>query len=107
MEWLTDKNGKRYRKIGNIIEYEPEIMTTNGSIPMSMIGEEVKTEPIKKEKFMLCPFKDLLQCSPKCVFRSGDQCTFGQHKEKPGTICPFSGMTCSQNCALYDQGCRF
>ena len=28
-EWQTDENGKRYRMVGNIVEYAPTIHTTN------------------------------------------------------------------------------
>lgn len=107
MGWMVDSNGKRYRKVGNIIEYEPTIMTTNGVVSMERVGETVRTEPLKQEKLMLCPLKDLLKCDPRCVFRSGERCTFGEHGEKPGDLCPFTGTKCSIQCALYNEGCRF
>ena len=109
MEWKIDKNGKRYRKVGNVIEYETEVTTTCGVVPMGRLNEVVKTEKRtpKHEKLILCPLRDLLKCRPDCVFRSGERCTFGKHGEKPGEICPFTGRGCTSDCGFYDNGCRF
>lgn len=30
IEWKIDKDGRRYRTVGNMIEYAPDIVTTRG-----------------------------------------------------------------------------
>lgn len=35
-EWQVDERGRRFRRIGACIEYEPDVVSTFGSFPKSV-----------------------------------------------------------------------
>lgn len=124
-EWQTDKYGKRYRKIGNCIEYEPEI---NG-IPQSVFfrsqkaqkerdriarEQEQKEAAEKAARRRNCPFIDSngrnTDCSLEACALYMDGCTLARltpAKDTEGLQCPFDRYRhkCRKDCALYKGGC--
>lgn len=125
-EWQTDKYGRRYRKVGNCIEYEPEI---NG-IPQSVFfasqkrQAEQRAAELEREKREAaeraakrrnCPFIDSngrnTDCSREaCALFIGESCTLARltpAKDTEGLQCPFDRYKhkCRKDCALYRNGC--
>ena len=124
-EWQTDERGRRYRKIGNCIEYEPEI---NG-VPQSVFLESNRRMKEQREKQIIeeqreaarlqrlrrnCPFADGMQtdCKREACALFVDGCTLARWtatKATEGLQCPFSKYhsKCRTDCALYRGGCTF
>lgn len=125
-EWQTDKDGRRYRQTGNIIEYEMEL---NG-IPRSQFVASQERQRAQREAALKaeqqkaaelaklrrnCPFKDSMQTDCKreqCALFDGNGCTFARLKATratEGLQCPFSkyNFKCRTDCALYKGGCTF
>lgn len=124
-EWQTDQNGRRYRKLGNCIEYEPEI---NG-IPESVFfasqkrQREQRAAELEREqreaaeravKRRNCPFMDSngrnTDCSREACALFMDGCTLARltpAKDTEGLQCPFDiyRHKCRTDCALYKSGC--
>ena len=123
-EWQREPGpfGKRFRMVGNIKEYEPEI---NG-IPESIFHDMKKREKEQKEAEYKaaaqkaqpqrnCPFSDGMNtaCSlEKCALFLHDNCalaqTFGSPaKDTKGLLCPLNKyrQQCRTDCALYKGGC--
>ena len=124
-EWQTDKYGKRYRKVGNCIEYEPEI---NG-IPQSVFFRSQKAQKEQREKQLKeeqaraaekaarrrnCPFIESNSRNTDCTLEACalymDGCTLARltpAKDTEGLQCPFSRYRhkCRKDCALYKGGC--
>lgn len=90
-EWQTDKYGKRYRKVGNCIEYEPEI----DGIPQSVFFRSQKAQKEQREKQLKeeqtraaeraaqrrnCPFRDGMQtdCTRETCALFMDGCTLAR-----------------------------
>ena len=132
-EWEVDEHGKRFRRVGNIIEYEMMISVAGGiEIPESELGEyhrrqkeaeekrkaaameELKNRPEPKS----CPFSD--GCNNTCkregcnIFLKG-KCSIATIADASGveieeapaqnSKCPFSIYGRCQGCALYNKGC--
>jgi hypothetical protein len=123
-DWQTDENGRRFRKVGNVIEYEMEI---NG-IPRSQFfasqkaNKEAREAQQKAEQQRMreaaavrrdCPFNDNLHrdCTrEQCALFNGKSCTFASltpAKDTEGLTCPFNKYhyKCRKDCALYHNGC--
>ncbi len=124
-EWKTDETGRRYREIGNCIEYEPDI---NG-IPQSVFYRSQKAQKeldaIARDKKQReaaeraarrrnCPFIDSNTPNTDCSLESCalymDGCTFARltpAKDTEGLQCPFDRYRhkCRKDCALYRNGC--
>ena len=132
-EWEVDEHGKRFRRVGNIIEYEMMISVAGGiEIPESELGEyhrrqkeaeekrkaaameELKNRPEPKS----CPFSD--GCNNTCkregcnIFLKG-KCSIATIADASGveieeapaqnSKCPFSIYGRCQGCALFHNGC--
>ena len=121
----VDQHGKRFRKIGNCIEYEPEI---NG-IPQSVFFRSQKAQKEQREKQLKeeqaraaekaarrrnCPFIDSNSRNTDCTLEACalymDGCTLARltpAKDTEGLQCPFSRYRhkCRKDCALYKGGC--
>lgn len=132
-EWEVDEHGKRFRRVGNIIEYEMMISVAGGiEIPESELGEyhrrqkeaeekrkaaameELKNRPEPKS----CPFSD--GCNNTCkregcpLFLKG-KCSIATIADASGveieeapaqnSKCPFSIYGRCQGCALFHNGC--
>lgn len=115
-EWQTDENGRRFRRVGNSIEYATRITTTRGTY----YEDDVKAGILKKvapadpqeaapQTRKCCPFKKGLNpvCSDRCVFYSADGCAFKGDSgvETEGRYCPFTNGPCKDTCALYENTC--
>ena len=64
-EWETGSDGQRFRRVGNIIEYEPRITTTVGTLTprqLADINDRAKDKPsfvpVQTAPSKDCPFKD-------------------------------------------------
>ena len=102
---LIDSQGKRYRRVGNSLEYEPEIVTTFGTFPKGSYSEPRKIEtPIPKIR-KDCPFKTshYTNCDGNCSFFCDEKCCPGV--AQAGKRCPLPGrITCGEGCMLYENG---
>ena len=120
----VDQYGRRFRRIGNCIEYEPEI---NG-LPRSVFFASQKAQKVadeerrKRENEEIaarqtnrdCPFKEgrnqvKTSCEKDCPFYD-DGCVLANASTTPttdtnGKYCPIAGR-CNERCALYDHGCN-
>ena len=120
----VDPFGRRYRKIGNCIEYEPEI---NG-IPQSVFFASQEAQKIRDEEKRKreaeairqaqtnrdCPFKTgrnslKTSCEKDCPFYDGGcvlaNATTTPTAETDGRYCPIAGR-CNARCAMYNHGCK-
>ena len=124
-EWELDEWGKRFRRVGNCIEYATIIETTDGAFYEDELIEYQKRKKQQEEqrlkeirhfvkKPMSCPFKmgrhDLnVNCVSDCVFYDGSKCTFSkanedQGRDPKGKYCPITSK-CREDCAFYNGGC--
>lgn len=127
-EWQVDKFGRRFRKVGNIIEYEMELVTSNGTFPSSQASEigsrmreerqkQIENEMRKASKPLFCPIKALKNsygsmCDREvCAFYTGESCGLKGGATAPGDTqgkkCPFSSIKCRTDCVIYCNGCNF
>ncbi len=121
----VDKYGRRFRKVGNCIEYEPEI---NG-LPRSTFFASQKAQKVRDEEnrkreaeamqamqtHRECPFKHgknnvHTSCEKDCTFYDGDGCVLAGTPNKPttdtnGKDCPIA-RKCNERCAMYADGCK-
>ena len=119
-----DANGKRFRKIGNCIEYEPTI----GGFPRSVFFASQKAQKAadeerrKREAEELvaartgrtCPFKEgrnniKTSCEKSCAFYVGTACVFTR-MDSPATrdtknMDCIIARKCNETCAMYNHGC--
>ena len=119
-DWETDQQGRRFRKIGGCIEYEPEISVNGVMIPVSQADavrkrmkedeERARKERAEAEaklnKLGSCPFSKGMssKCRIQCAFYSEEGCM--KSPETKGRRCPISNYGCSEDCMLYDNGCQ-
>lgn len=122
-EWQTDEQGKKYRMIGGVKEYEMTIRIDGIEIPQSELedynkrkkaaaaakAEAEKNKPAPPPR-KFCPFQSGLttDCDgEKCaLYLNG--CTLAQLSDEPpakateGMGCPFSAYhICRKDCALF------
>lgn len=120
-EWQVDSTGRRYRKVGDCIEYAMEITTTHGTMyadELNRFNKQLNEQQVPKQEprtiDKTCPIKTFkvtsyVNCDVKCAFFNGTGCRFGvadpEHiTETKGKYCPFM-FKCSERCALYQSGC--
>lgn len=130
-EWkIEPETGKRYRRIGNSIEYEMMIQTDAGLIPESQLAEhnsrmreqreaeqkriaaELKAEQERPKK--TCPLRDGLNTTcggNTCAFYFDDHCALAQISDRPpakktkGLKCPLNYCyVCHESCVLFSNG---
>lgn len=109
-EWEVDSSGKRFRRVGGCIEYEPTILTSHGTLTQRQLAEmnarakdkpsfvPVQTEPPKD-----CPFKRGVHtnCDKEaCAWYTGDRCAEKCPHPAPGKKCPYKNTACADDCAL-------
>ena len=122
--WETDELGRRFRRIGNCIEYEPTITTSNGTVRASALASHNEAmakvglnaeATAEKPTSTICPFKRGMsnRCDGERCAMYMDGCALrklatGLHaKETRGQRCPFLvGGACIQKCELYSNGCK-
>lgn len=121
----VDQYGRRFRKVGNCIEYEPEI---NG-VPRSVFFRSQKAQKVADEERRKreaeeqaarqtnrdCPWKEgrnqmQTSCEKDCPFYHDDGCVFAIVDTEPTTdtkdkYCPIAGR-CKERCAMYAHGCK-
>ena len=109
-EWEIDTaSGRRYRFDGRVCEYEPTILTSNGTLTeqqlhqMNAAKKNQTFTPAVPEPSKNCPFKSGMQ--PKC---DGEACAWytatgcAQVCPHPaaGKKCPYKHAACAYDCAL-------
>ena len=105
----VDQHGKRFRKIGNCIEYEPEI---NG-IPQSVFFASQKAQEAARTG-RTCPFKVgqnsiKTSCEKSCAFYVDTACILARMdtpatKDTKDMDCIIA-RKCNERCAMYNHGC--
>lgn len=122
-EWELDKYGRKFRRVGNAIEYAPEIMTTGGIVRADDLEahnermkqererqEQERREKREKEPKGRCPLKHstIVKCESTCVLYDGSGCMLASGRaetDTAGKTCPFTGGQCNDVCMLYVGGC--
>lgn len=127
-EWQVDEYGRRFRKIGDVKEYEMVYRIDGIEVPASQLEDfnrrqaEAAKARIEADKAKptepkgLCPFKRgrnnlHVGCERDCAFYGGTSCVLAVTISQPardtqGMKCPIAG-TCGTSCALYAGGCKF
>lgn len=108
-----DEKGRHFRRVGNIIEYEPIITTSFGNIPESQLEEARRKDNEQRQKRLQelnsqiksvkqCPLKKST-CYNSCAWWSGSECLLTCSKaftEGNNKQCPISQKLCQKDCAL-------
>ena len=110
-EWQIDKNGRRFRMIGNIKEHEPEISVHGVMIPISQadtVRKNCENKQITEAEPVLgfCPLRASrvhIRCEPGCAFYDNG-CM--KSTQTLGKRCPLSNQICTESCMLYDGECQ-
>lgn len=113
--WEVDKYGKRFRKVGNVIEYELEYIhpriPRNPEREAELRKQESEREA-KRHTGHFCPFKDGLNtgCLTDCALYGKTACALSMKEEPPTKDtkeknCPIYKKKCNETCALYFNGC--
>ena len=131
--WETDADGKRFRRIGNTLEYEMEVFVNGCYVPASQAesfraeaesAEKLRKEALKKAtnrpELKICPFSNGFNnnCKrEKCRLFVNGRCAIAiiadtngakQTDDKPTQeTCPFSIYGRCRDCALNNNGCAF
>ena len=109
-EWQVDERGRRFRRIGACIEYEPDVVSTFGSFPKSVYDRIEKPEPDSlapiREQHKRCPFSKLALCSDECARYTKNGCGLVTGAAPTtGKRCPIcdahNPLMCTENCALW------
>ena len=123
-EWQIDEQGRRFRMIGKIKEYEMVYRIGGVEVPASQLEEFHRrnkeaaaaqraaeiAEPKITER---CPFASgaSTTCKSDCALRTAHGCALVyQIDRRPATTttgksCPFSPYRCTDDCALNQGGC--
>ena len=129
-EWQVDENGKRYRMVGNIVEYAPTIHTAySGTVYLDNLPEinrrrQEREEQQRKqenearaaaETGRVCPFKEgrnqlHTKCEKSCIFYADTACVFASMDAQPtrdtkDMDCLITRKRCGEVCAMYHHGC--
>lgn len=133
--WETDEQGRRFRRIGNAIEYEMVIHTSGIEVPQSELSafherqkaadarrkeeaEHRAAEEAKKPKYS-CPFSSGMYNTcrrEECPLYIADRCSIATIADRQGVEieakttnkkqrCPFSIYSRCESCALHRNGC--
>ena len=131
-EWQEDANGKKYRMVGNIKEYETTIRIGGVEIPESQLEDYNKRRKEREQAALQaqkaeaarkaalpkyhCPFNhnglNSVCRNDECAFFNGNDCIIRQVDAEPkasqGKRCPIDiyNRQCNNDCAFYkDKGC--
>lgn len=109
-EWEVDSDGKRFRYDGRCVEYEPTILTSNGTLTQQQLADmnaRKKTEPAFVPTSELpvksCPFKTGLRSNctmGDCAWYTSEGCAQKCPRPAAGKKCPYKNTACTYNCAL-------
>lgn len=124
-EWEIDRYGRKFRRVGNAIEYAPEIVTTGGTVRADDLEahnkrmkqerdrqEQERREKQAKEPKGRCPLKHstIAKCESTCVLYDGDACMLAGKaspgEDTAGKMCPLLGGLCNDACMMYKSGCQ-
>ena len=105
-EWEVDERGRRFRRVGNSIEYAPTITTTYGEFEVGSVPTPkniITAERPKPPKD--CPF--LSKCTTKCARYRESGCGLVTGEAPTiGGRCPFGNKvnptTCKDACAFWE-----
>ena len=118
-EWKVDEQGKRYRMVGGLKEYEAIIVTSRGNIPESQFEavtrqaraaekaareQELKLqmEDTAKCSGKVCPLRSGNSCKPDCALLGDSGCTYTCPSISPGKVCPHAGFgACTASCGAF------
>lgn len=116
-EWKRNSIGQRYRQIGNVTEYAPTVVTSEGEVYQDTVEETLRRlkhsnkQDQKEMTGRICPFRDAVErgqkeCVRDCAFYAEAGCLLSgsSGRETKGKSCPFR-RTCDEKCALYCNGC--
>ena len=119
----VDQHGKRFRKIGNCIEYEPEINGLPRSTFFASQKAQKKADEERRKREVAeqaaaqtgrdCPFKIgrnnvKCSCEKSCAFYLDTACAFGFRPGKVGILQDMDciiARKCNERCAMYNHGC--
>lgn len=122
--WQYDNHGRKYRKVGNCIEYAPTIVIDGIEIYQDEVEEHNRRRQETRKKMLAeenkrteeqrtgkqCPVNALQmahECKTDCALYRADGCAWKRRKAEKGTLgmkCPYL-RKCIKECALYDNGC--
>lgn len=124
-EWEIDRYGRRFRRVGNAIEYAPEIVTTGGTVRADDLEahnrrmkqerdrqEQERQEKQAREPKGRCPLKNahMSRCESDCVLYDGSACMLAGKasigEDTARKYCPLLGGLCSDVCMIYKGGCQ-
>lgn len=120
----VDQHGKRFRKIGNCIEYEPEINGLPRSTFFASQKAQKKADEERRKREVAeqaaaqtgrdCPFKIgrnnvKCSCEKSCAFYLDTACAFARMdtpatKDTKDMDCIIA-RKCNERCAMYNHGC--
>ena len=120
----VDQYGKRFRKVGNCIEYEPEINGMPRSVFFASQKAQKKADEERRKREVAeqaaaqtgrdCPFKigrNNMKCSceKSCAFYLDTACAFARldtpaTKDTKDMDCIIA-RKCNERCAMYNHGC--
>ena len=120
----VDQHGKRFRKIGNCIEYEPEINGLPRSTFFASQKAQKKADEERRKREVAeqaaaqtgrdCPFKIgrnnvKCSCEKSCAFYLDTACAFARMdtpatKDTKDMGCVIA-RRCYERCAMYNHGC--
>lgn len=127
--WEYDQRGRKFRRVGNNIEYAAKVLTSSGEIyedELQAHNEWMREQSkrILKERQAAareahtgrsCPFKVMkggmhTACQKDCAFYRSEACSFSDMKEPAavdtkGVFCPIVGRPCREDCGMYNSGC--
>ena len=127
-EWKVDSEGRRFRKVGNVIEYAMTLKTTVGEVYKDQlpglqkrIKEQQEADRKREAEAMAalrtgrtCPFKrgrNMVNsaCEKTCAFYCETSCVFASidtpaAKDTQNMYCVIA-QKCKKDCAMYNQGC--
>lgn len=124
-EWMYDEFGKKYRKVGGMIEYAPTVtidgieiyqdeleeFNRNRKESMERNRQEENNRIQQRHTGKICPLNRFASfqpdCKTDCALYRPTGCAMKRTEplaDTKGKPCPFM-RTCQEQCALYCQGC--
>ncbi len=104
--WERDELGRKFRRVGNSIEYAPTITTTYGEFEVGHVPPPPKIVEEKRPKtWGDCPFRS--KCTTQCARYTESGCGIVTGEAPSiGGRCPFGSkqtpFMCSEKCALWN-----
>ena len=102
--WERDELGRKFRRVGNTIEYAPTITTSYGIFPMGEVPKPREVKEKKPKEWGKCPFNS--RCTQHCARYTDKGCGIVTGEgPAPGRRCPFGNKTnpttCKETCAFW------